>query len=137
MGERYYVDTNIWLDYLENRSDRFRPLGDWALAFLNMVSETGGNILLSDLVIKELERHLSPRSIKELLEPFMESIIFVKSAKSQVSEALVLSRQRRVHFADALHAVIARAEGAILVSRDQHFMGLCDAVPIMKPEDLI
>ena len=34
---RYYVDTAIFRDYCENRVDRFRPLGEWALAFFKKV----------------------------------------------------------------------------------------------------
>jgi hypothetical protein len=35
--QRYYLDTCIWVDYLENRQDRFRPLGDWALRLIKQI----------------------------------------------------------------------------------------------------
>ena len=37
MNKKYYIDSNIWRDYFENRSDRFRPLGDWALMFFKEI----------------------------------------------------------------------------------------------------
>lgn len=32
---RFYLDACIWGDYWENRSDNFRPLGEWAFRYLS------------------------------------------------------------------------------------------------------
>ena len=37
MVEKYYLDTCIWRDYFENRSDKFRPLGDWAFSLIKLI----------------------------------------------------------------------------------------------------
>ena len=37
---KYYLDTSIWRDYYENRSDKFRPWGEWALILINKILET-------------------------------------------------------------------------------------------------
>ncbi|MBN2142231.1 PIN domain-containing protein [Candidatus Woesearchaeota archaeon] len=134
---RFYVDTNIWLDYFENRSDKYRPLGEWALAFLNGILDVGSVILISDVVLAELRRYADQEKISSCFAPFQKSLLFVSRSNTQSIEARSLSKSRLVPFADALHAIISRDENAILISRDKHFMKLLDVVCVMKPEDLI
>ena len=54
MPERFYLDSSIWRDYYENRKDKFRPLGEWALRLIKNIIENKNYILYSDFVIKEL-----------------------------------------------------------------------------------
>lgn len=48
-----------------------------------------------------------------------------------------MANQRDVPLRDALHAVIARDNGAQLVSRDWDFEQLKDITKTKKPEDLL
>lgn len=47
MRKRYYLDTSIWRDYFENRTDRFRPLGEWAFLFIKKAVQNSDLILYS------------------------------------------------------------------------------------------
>ena len=53
MKRRFYLDTCIWRDYYENRSDNFRPLGEWALFLINKINQAkiyspnGNSILIN------------------------------------------------------------------------------------------
>lgn len=58
-------------------------------------------------------------------------------SESQAKEAAILCKQRKVAFGDALHAILARDNNAIMVTRDKHFLGLADIAEVKKPEDLI
>jgi predicted nucleic acid-binding protein len=55
----------------------------------------------------------------------------------QVDEARRISRDRSVSRGDALHAVLARDNNAIIITRDKHFEVLYDIVKSLKPEEAI
>ncbi|MFA5887626.1 MAG: PIN domain-containing protein [Candidatus Nanoarchaeia archaeon] len=139
MQKRYYLDTAIWKDYYENRSDRLRPIGEWALAFINKAVEEGSRILYSDAVIRELNKYHSMDEIKAILSIVRNEDCLEKVSidRKQVQEAKEISQKRNVPFGDALHAVLARDNKAIIVTRDRHFDDLMDIVEARKPEELI
>ncbi len=132
---RYYIDTCIWRDYLENREDRFRPLGQWALFLFQMIEKNNEKILYSELVIRELCLEHKHEKVIASLQAF--SPILVSITDKQLQEAEILGRVRKVGGADALHAILARDNNAILVTRDAHYIDMTDIATIKKPEDLI
>lgn len=67
---KFYLDTNIWIDYFENRSDGLRPLGEFAFQFLKKVVETNSVIYYSDLVKTELNKVLT----KKVIDPKFNDI---------------------------------------------------------------
>lgn len=137
--ERYYFDTAIWIDYYENRSDRFRPLGDWAHQLIGNILEKRDTILYSEMLIKELETLYTKESIEKIFEfvKMADILLKVNISKNQLEKAAILSKQRNVPFGDVLHALLAQDNNAIMVTRDKHFMELLDIVEVKKPEDLI
>lgn len=136
---KYYLDASIWRDYYENRSDKFRPLGDWAFALLSKLIENGDFIIISDFVIEELEIKYSEQEIACIFGIIQRENLLIKIRinDSQAREAAKLCRERKVAFGDALHAVLARDNGAVMVTRDKHFEQLLDIADIRKPEELI
>lgn len=139
MQKRYYLDTAIWKDYYENRSDKLRPIGDWALAFINKAIAEGSRILYSDAVMRELNKYHTMDEINAILsivrnEDCLEK---VSIGREQAQEAREISRKRNVPFWDALHAVLARDNNAIIITRDRHFDELMDVAEARKPEELI
>ena len=134
---KYYLNTSIWRDYFENRSDKFRPLGEWAYSLIKMALENGCSILYSDLVVDELKIKYSLEEINGLLGIAGDLLVRVDISKSQVREAASLCKQRKVAFGDALYAILARDNNAIMVTRDIHFLELADIVCVKKPEELI
>jgi len=139
MAQKFYLDSAIWRDYSENRSDRFRPLGEWALTLINNALENEDFILYSEFVVKELKVKYSDEEINNILEIVSKRNLLVKVdiSKSQAKEAAILCEQRKVAFGDALHAILARDNNAIMVTRDKHFLELTDIAEVKKPEDLI
>lgn len=137
MGERYYIDTAIWIDFHENRRDRFRPLGEWALDMFKIIAQTGGMVIYSDMVIDELLRKYPRPIIQKAFNIIPKrNLKKVYANSEQSAEAGRLSRERELPFADCFHAILARDNFAVMVSRDRHFEQLKDIVDTKKPEEL-
>lgn len=134
---KYYFDTSIWRDYYEDRSDNIRPLGEFALQLIRKIINDRGVIFYSDWVIKELSVEYSEEDIIKIFESSKDVLLKVDISRFQVREAAGLCKARDVAFGDALHAVLARDNNAIMVSRDNHFFELMDVVEVRKPEELI
>jgi len=139
MTQAFYLDSSIWRDYCENREDRFRPLGEWALRLINKTIENKDIIIYSDFVIEELKIKYSEEEIKKIFEVIDKRNLLLKVdiSESQAKEAAILCKKRKVAFGDALHSILARDNNAIMITRDRHFEELQDMVEIKKPEDLI
>lgn len=138
MVNRYYLDACIWRDYFENRSDRFRPLGEWALMFINRMISENNLFVVSDHLLNELMINYTPDKLTSLLKIVPEQLKQeVKTNNMQAEEALYIMNRFKIPFGDALHAIIARDNNAILVTRDKHFFELTMIVSIVRPEDLL
>ncbi len=134
--KRFYVDTCIWIDYFENRKDKFRPLGEWAFKFFRTVNENNWTIIISDFVIKELRNRFNELLIKEIFKVVKNKKI-VSCSKQEFIEGLKLSKDKHISKYDGIHAIIARNYEAILITRDKHFIELNELIKVNKPEDLI
>jgi len=136
---KYYLDTCIWVDYYENKSDRFRPLGDWALELLNKILQNKDLILYSDMIVEELKNLYKNDEIEKIFKIIKDENLLIKVNINnlQAKEAATLCKSRSISFGDALHAILARDNGAILVTRDNHFLELTDIADIKKPEELL
>ena len=123
MAKKFYLDTSIWRDYYENRSDSQKQLGKLALQFLQKVIGEENIILYSDLVVQELMIKYSKEEISSIL-----SILFnigllekINTSKEQAKEASDLCKKLNIPFGDALHAILARDNKAVMITRDNHF----------------
>ena len=134
--QKYYLDACIWFDYFENRKDRFRPLGEWALDLIKKIIEENALILYSDLVEAELKRRYL--NMFDMLRVVPNRLLIkVIASDAQIKEATLISKKTNIPKPDALHAVIARDNNAILITRDAHFLELQEDIIIKKPEELI
>ncbi|MDP2749728.1 MAG: PIN domain-containing protein [Nanoarchaeota archaeon] len=115
---KYYLDTCIWRDYFEDRKDRFRSLGEWALMLINKIIKEKGVFIISEHVLYELGKEYDEKQIYCIFKNIREhgAILSGFASKSQREEAYSLSREMELCFNDALHAVLARDNGAILVT---------------------
>jgi len=129
---KYYLDTSIWLDFFENRDEPNLPKGRWAYELLDKITKTSSKIIISDLVIYELGNiGYSSYEINTMFKPIRDILIFVDTKEKQTKRAKDLSAKRKIPKADALHALIARDNKAILITLDKHFQKLQD---IIKPK---
>lgn len=136
---KYYIDTSIWRDYYEDRKDKLRPLGEFAFKFFKYIKENKDKIVCSDLIIKELSIKYNEKDIKKIFEIIEDKNLLLKIEYSdkQVKEAIILAKKLSIPKGDALHAVLARDNNAIMVTRDEHFNELTKIVTVKKPEDII
>ncbi|MBI4140999.1 PIN domain-containing protein [Candidatus Woesearchaeota archaeon] len=136
---KYYVDTSIWIDVYEDRKGYSgEPLGSYALKFLAVLKAKGECLVISDILITELECFYSIAEIKGMMKPFEEIIEKVMSTKIQREETKIIAHERNIPKGDALHAILVRDNKLILITRDNDFRKLKDVVPeYYKPEELI
>ena len=139
MTNKYLIDTCIWRDYYENRSDKFRPLGDWALAFLNKAMEECSIIIYSNFIIKELRNDYTEEEIENILNIVKEYPLLkrINVENKHIKQASILSRKRGIPFGDAIQVIVARDLNATVITRDNHFEKVQDVATSKKPEELI
>ena len=78
-----------------------------------------------------------PDEVGRVFEKMKPILIFVESTEKQVRKARDLSAKRDVPKGDALHALIARDNKAIVVTLDNHFKKLLDIAKSKSPQDII
>ena len=138
MAEKYLIDTSIWVDLYEDRKGyQGEQLGDFAFKLFALVKAKQNRIVITDLTIRELESNYSIPEINGMMKPFEALLDKLVASKEQREEAKKLSEERNVPKGDALHAILARDNKFILVSRDKHFRQLTDISEHHKPEELI
>lgn len=133
-------DSCIWRDHYENRfGPKGRPLGAYATKLVFKIVKDKDMIIISDLLISELKRSLGDEEIKHLFDmlSLLGKLKRVSACKSEDDESRRLAKLRNIPVPDALHAVIARNNSAILVTQDKHFQLLKDIVEVRKPEEVI
>ncbi len=138
MTEEYIIDTSIWVDIYEDRKGyNNEPLGDYAFKLLVKIKAKEMIIVLTDFLIKELETLYSVAEINGMFKPFENIIKKIIATEKQREEAKKIAKERGVPAGDALHAIVARDNDLILVTRDRHFRKLEDISKQHKPEELI
>ncbi len=135
--EKFYFDTSIWLDLFENRNEPNLPKGKWASELVSKIIKNDDIIIYSDNNIFELiVLEYSKYELEKMFKPLRPILLFVESTKKQIGQAKDLSFKRNIPKRDALHALIARDNKAILVTLDKHFQKLLDIIEPKRPQDL-
>ncbi len=134
---RYYLDTSIWLDLFENRNEPNLPKGIFAKKFMELMITAEEELIYSDIVDIELKRQgYSQDELYYLMSDFEKILIRIEATKKQASRARELSNRRSIPFLDALHAVLAKDNKAVIITRDKHFQILSDLAESRKPEEI-
>jgi predicted nucleic acid-binding protein len=138
MAEKYLIDTSIWVDLHEDRKGyQNEPLGDFAFNLFCKIKAKEDKVVITDLTIRELEMNYSIPEINGMMKPFEAILEKLVASKEQRDEAKKIAQERNIPKGDALHAIIARDNNFVLISRDKHFKQLTDISKHYKPEDLI
>lgn len=138
MDRRFYFDTSIWLDFLENRDEPNLPKGTWAKELIRKIIKNRDKILFSDDNMLELTNcHYLEFEIEEILQSLKSIIIGIESTEKEIGRAKDLAQKREVPKRDALHALIARDNHAILITLDNHFKKLTDIIQPHSPKEFI
>jgi predicted nucleic acid-binding protein len=137
MAEKYYIDTSIWMDLLEDRKGyNNEPLGDFALKLFSLIKAKKATLIISNLLIRELEGYYSLEEINGMVLPFQKIIEKVIATKEQRIEARKIAEERNLPPGDCLHAILARDNDYILITRDKDFNHLKDISSYHKPEEI-
>ena len=126
------------MDLLEDRKGyNNEPLGEYALKLFSLIKAKKNTLIITDLLIRELESNYSMEEINGMVLPFQKIIEKIFVTKEQRDEAKKLGQERNLPPGDALHAIIARNHKLIMITRDKHFRQLEDIAKHYKPEELI
>jgi len=134
MSKRIYVDSNIYIDYFENRSDKYRDFGEEANRLFERTLSCEFKIIVSDTVMYEL----SKLKFKEDFEIFMKKfktnnkIEFINLNNILKKEA---KKMQISHYDDRLHYLLAKkAKVNFIVTRNwKDFYDFKD-VEVFPPE---
>ncbi|MFC1741618.1 type II toxin-antitoxin system VapC family toxin [Nanoarchaeota archaeon] len=137
---RYYLDSCIWVDHLEDRKGSGgRLLGSYATRLFMKIIADKDVLVYSHRTVDELRKRFGEESVNDLIliTSKMCCVEWVGFSKEQYLEAKKLAESKRVPVNDALHAILARDSGSVLVSQDKHFQKLVEIVKFKRPEDII
>ncbi|MBW3015549.1 PIN domain-containing protein [Candidatus Woesearchaeota archaeon] len=141
MAEKYYLDTCIWRDHYENREGPGgRPLGSYATKLFTQIMKKRDIIVFSSHIIYEMKKAFAPEEVEDMFKilDLMKILQRVEVSKSDWEEARKLATERDVSRSDALHAVLARNNNAILITQNmKDFEKFNDFITIKRPEDII
>ena len=66
--KKYYIDTSIWMDVYENRTGfNKESLGRYALKLFHHIRKENHKLIISDVLIRELESISKSYKPKELI----------------------------------------------------------------------
>jgi len=140
MEQLIYIDTNVWIDFWEDRRDNIRPLGEFAFQLLKRVYECKFRVVLSSAVLKEIYLNY-PKDIADSIFKDLRACgkyIEVSYDMQDSSKAELLSEKYSLPYNDCLHAVLANKAGAkYIVTRNiKHFENLAGLAEPKLPEEL-
>ncbi len=135
-----YLDSNIYIDYFDNRTDYLRPLGAFAFELLRRMFGCEFKIAISAVVAEELIRNNRAEQLKNLAMRLREreKLVEVEILPEDFQKAKALSQKRNSSFNDALHAVVAsKAKAEYLVTRNiEHLEKFGDMIKVVYPENI-
>jgi len=138
MVKKYYFDTSIWLDFLENRNEPNMPKGQWIKELVNKVINDGSLIVYSNANKEELiKQGYSIYELNNLFSPLKKILMYVEFTKKQFGKAKDLANKKNVPIFDALHVLIAKDNKSILVTLDKHFHQFKDISLVKSPREII
>jgi predicted nucleic acid-binding protein len=134
---RIYIDTNIFLDYLLGRKDKFRDLGLIAFELFRKIIQEKHEIIISDILIKELEFNTEKDKLKGIYDWLGKAnkIIKTKTEKGDKLKAIKISKKQTLPRSDCLHSILAKKEKADLIIT-RNIKDFPDLVETILPESL-
>lgn len=139
--KKVLVDSNIFLDYYLDRRDSLLPLGEFASQIIERAVGCEFFVVICDLILQELESvlKLKQERIERLILSELSKkhkLLFVEHDSALALEAKRIAAERSLPVNDCAFALLARKNGAIVVSRDRHFEKLADIAEFCRPEEL-
>ena len=140
MNALIYLDTNIYIDFFEDRTDRLRPLGEFAFGLIKKSLDCHYKIITSNVLIDELMHNGYEKEIIELTSKLKiaKKLINVEFKEGDNMILHTLIKERKTPFNDTKHAILAQRAGAkFFVTRNmKDFEELQDLITPVYPETL-
>jgi len=137
-SEPIYIDTNVYIDHFQNRVDKLRPLGEFAFNSIRKSVECEYRIIISSVVLDELEYNGYAEDIKELTKNLkaLNKITYTEESEEDIKRVRMFGLKSSIN--DAKHAVIAiRSKAKYLVTRNiKDFEMFQNLIKIRYPEEL-
>ncbi|MBI2151800.1 PIN domain-containing protein [Candidatus Woesearchaeota archaeon] len=133
---KIYVDTNVYRDLLEGRSNKFNCLSDFAVFTFNQVRDGKYQLVVSDWVVDEFKKYCDENMINNFLNGFKEGqVVKVIRTKEDEQKARQLSPR---NYPDALHLVLAlKGKCLYLITRNtKDFAEFQNFIEVLLPESL-
>ena len=132
---KVYCDTNVFLDFMDDRYDKIRPLGDFAFGMFQRGWDCLFYLVFSEWNYEELRKFKSEEEIKELLGYFEEKKKLIRVKYSQEEKRAAM--QTSSHWQDELHMIIALRENCEkFVTRNVSDFSSSSKIGIFHPENI-
>ncbi|MBU0979637.1 MAG: PIN domain-containing protein [Nanoarchaeota archaeon] len=131
---RAYVDTNVFLDYFFDRKEPSKHLGEHAYQFFRLAMSGKIEVLISILVLKELEGKIDQSFINHMLETILFHKIIHITEKDLIRARILKGKS----LSDTLHLVLAlKGQADCLVTRNKKdFNEFSYLLRILFPEEV-
>ena len=140
MSKLIYIDTNVYLDYFEERSYGLRPANEFAFNLIQRTIACEFKIVLSTKLLEELEKRVSKEKITDFFNKLriFNKVFDVRMTFNIKKFAIELSRSGRIHYSDALHYAFASHYGVeAIITNDRNFRELSsEKLRILMPEEV-
>lgn len=115
-----YVDSNIFLDFLLNRTLGYKPVAEIASQFFKEALSCKYNIILSSWTIMEVNKHFPAKEFREFLDDFYtkHKIRIIRYSEQEMKQA-----KKQHHWEDILHQMLAqKSKAELIITRNiKHF----------------
>lgn len=127
-SKKIYLDTNIYLDYLLNRKNKYgKDLGSIAFTIFNRTLACEFEIVLSSWTSEELIKTIEPDKFMFLIQMLKakNKLHLVNCEQKDIEQAKSLSE----HYHDPLHAILAKkANAEFVITRDLAGFECCKSI---------
>jgi len=131
-----YIDTNIFLDAVKNRTNLFgKNIGNSAAKIFYDSFTCKYHLVISTWTLEELRMYVKPEEVKMLFDFIKKKILTVKYTDEDKEKA---KQKSKIHYDDALHIILAEKKKVdyIITRNIEHFLEIGTKIPIKKPEKL-
>lgn len=137
MTQKLYLDTNVLIDAVERRKNKFgKNIGNPASDLFFQAVSCKYHIIISSWLLEELSGLSRLEQAKMFFQLLKKKTL---RAKHSPEEKAAANQRSESHPGDALHIIIAEREEAdcIITRNVEDFKEIGTPIPIKKPEELL
>jgi len=129
-----YCDANVFVDVIQQRRSKYRPLGDLAFDFFSRGWNCQFKLVVSKWAFEEATKHISAKDFNDLIDNFKEldKLIWLDYTDEDVAKA----RKMSANWTDALHVVLAlKSKSDVIATVNmKHLRVFSSMIDISYPE---